>query len=1196
MKNNPLLRTGNNRAIALITVLVIVTLLAILTLAFLSTMDIENRAANSFSDSQRSKMVAQGALAQAIDVLRNNIPEPAPIDKSAATAEALNWAINPGRLTIFDAEGEENTVDLHTGEVTNSPEETTDPDVYSVDLNEPIPGKTAPSICYNVDENGEVDLTTDPPEMRVAWVNILQDPSKEASADNPIIARHAFWIDDESSKLNFNTAYGKPSPEEGPLFHQQYELGMQPLFTQGTEQTDTVFSETNFIRTWALGKQRSVNLDVLFDQLEDIDRDALLAHGFLRGFSRYPEAILDYVNLPEDEKEEWFQKNKYNLTFYSRSPEFNAFGRPRLTTTNIPLSLEGGPNYQMPFIYNGPGAPVVENEKLSGVLHLHSLMGSFGFTHSTVDEATGTNILASNVVNNAQLGMLMRYFGREFPGYENSFIDKYGDEECAQIALNILNMARFATTTMRNGVTGYAIDQAWRTTSVLFAPSGGILGGQVPERLFWQYKKSSGSEPGRFLSSDDVNSRYSGVRLFDNPPDDITFMIPQSPGPFINEVRLVFRPFPARELTAPATDANGDIINANADYPITGGNIIPDRMWLGFRYEIEYYTNPGSPFTRLREFPYKTDFFEVDISSSEAGESFLQRLNQQNWNSGALHTLPTFDADGNQIFDDDGNPVNRRPVNIRRLSSLQVRLNAGQVRAYDPARDIQINRRLVRGAWRYIGRLEGRLGNPEDPRPNINDVPKEFASDSTLNLDIKFRGGMGIRLAGGRARQMIPMGISDRDDEVLDASISIDMSSTINSSISWQIVDPRLSSHKSEWIRDVADDNEAGTPGLPNVGEPEETSDEKSKFRYLQRGPGNISGRPINRPDEYNSASRVSSKGFWSFIHTGIQSGVQFRTIDLAPDESDQSPPDYLLMDLMGATYPLQHDQWKINSTLPDEFSTISFMHSTTGAINLNSKPYPNNQYFKAPMRKKPHEAVFKHLRDDSNIESILQGIETFQENDFFKYVGDLSKVEGYRDPDAEATQLTNEELLRHMIGCLTTKSNTFGVWGVGQTVQKARYNDQNWGVFEDGDTVQGEKRFFALVERYIWPGIDGVPGNAHVSAEGVWDRHAKQAQDIVNLDSEIITDRLFQLPGSPPTRRPAIIQDGEVTEYRSRLELDLTGTYPEYDGPQEVVMDTFAARALGNVTWRESALEDAYNPPQPVIKYRVVYFRYLDE
>jgi hypothetical protein len=292
-------------------------------------------------------------------------------------------------------------------------------------------------------------------------------------------------------------------------------------------------------------------------------------------------------------------------------------------------------------------------------------------------------------------------------------------------------------------------------------------------------------------------------------------------------------------------------------------------------------------------------------------------------------------------------------------------------------------------------------------------------------------------------------------------------------------------------------------------------------------------------------------------------------------------------MDLMGSTYPMQREQWKINSTLPDEFSTISFMHSTAGTINLNSKPFPDNEYFEAPQRTRPLKAVFTNLRSDAEVESLVDAINQYQQDKRFMYTGDLAEVTGYA---AGSTQFEQEDLLRNMIGCLTTKSNTFGVWGVGQVVKKIRQNE-DYGTFEEGDLVRGEKRFYALIERYIWPGIDGVPGNAHVDSQGKWDRIAVQEQDIPADGS--VTNALFQLPGSPPTRRAFREETGE---YGHGVGLDLNGTYPRYDGPQKVEMDKYAEVVFGKVVHDLTALEDAYNPPQPVIKYKVVYFKYLDE
>ncbi|MDB4663002.1 hypothetical protein OAE61_05150, partial [Verrucomicrobiales bacterium] len=157
-------------------------------------------------------------------------------------------------------------------------------------------------------------------------------------------------------------------------------------------------------------------------------------------------------------------------------------------------------------------------------------------------------------------------------------------------------------------------------------------------------------------------------------------------------------------------------------------------------------------------------------------------------------------------------------------------------------------------------------------------------------------------------------------------------------------------------------------------------------------------------------------------------------------------------------------------------------------------------------------------------------------------------------------------------------------VWGVSQVIKKIPGHTE-WGEFEDGDTVLAEKRYHAIVERYIWPGKDGIPGNGHFNSQGIWDKLAIQRAVIPKNGSN--TDTLFQLPGSPP-----LFKAGE----NLRLRLDLKGTYPVFDGPQEVLMGRYTRHALGNVAWERSTLENAMNPPQPVIKYRVVYFKYLDE
>ena len=87
-----------------------------------------------------------------------------------------------------------------------------------------------------------------------------------------------------------------------------------------------------------------------------------------------------------------------------------------------------------------------------------------------------------------------------------------------------------------------------------------------------------------------------------------------------------------------------------------------------------------------------------------------------------------------------------------------------------------------------------------------------------------------------------------------------------------------------------------------------------------------------------------------------------------------------------------------------------------------------------------------------------------------------IPAVENLKAP-ANALQ-TRNDLIRQMIGELTTQSNVFSVWTVGQAIQKVPGNTQ-YDQFENGDRMLGEVRFHFVVERYLDPGADGVYGNS---------------------------------------------------------------------------------------------------------------------
>ena len=82
--------------------------------------------------------------------------------------------------------------------------------------------------------------------------------------------------------------------------------------------------------------------------------------------------------------------------------------------------------------------------------------------------------------------------------------------------------------------------------------------------------------------------------------------------------------------------------------------------------------------------------------------------------------------------------------------------------------------------------------------------------------------------------------------------------------------------------------------------------------------------------------------------------------------------------------------------------------------------------------------------------------------------------------PEIAALRATNNptrnDLVRQIVGALTTQDNVFSVWTAGQTIQKKRGNTQ-YDEFETGDNVLAEVRLHFIIERYLDPGPDGVYG-----------------------------------------------------------------------------------------------------------------------
>lgn len=229
-------RRADESGVALILVLLILVILSGLILAFFSTVTSETTASGSESSAVSAKALAENA----INIVSSQIVE---ASRSGDKANLSSWASQPGMIRTFDQNGhpakayklysskllvEDISGEFKQEEIDNDWSKNT---ALYTDLNEPVRGVDG-LLNYpivNPEAVNDVDgFTIDTPPsggtnalpMPVEWMYVLRDGTlrageksgdnsvtvEAASKTNPIVGRIAFWTDDESCKVNINTA------------------------------------------------------------------------------------------------------------------------------------------------------------------------------------------------------------------------------------------------------------------------------------------------------------------------------------------------------------------------------------------------------------------------------------------------------------------------------------------------------------------------------------------------------------------------------------------------------------------------------------------------------------------------------------------------------------------------------------------------------------------------------------------------------------------------------------------------------------------------------------------------------------------------------------------------------------------------------------------------------------------------------
>ncbi len=1162
----------SSHAFALPFVLLIIVAITVLVTGLFLSITRERAAARTMTENEKAKLVAHAALEHATALL-DNIPQPKPPQSGSlgASINALpnvNWITSPGLLTLV--EGSQVT----EIPLSSNPSASYTPTATDADLNSPLleTDSTGNPIYPIIPAASGV-----PVPLRTAWVNLLADPSQPASKDNPIVARYAFWIDDESTKLNVNCALGKPT---GLDFSKPNPLMTDPL--QGFTGTPagratnriTVKSRTiggapgsgpNCDVNYPLWHFTSENIRVLdtaastvkTDELASAIHNAISLSSLPPAFEfrwkplATPAEIGAFLTGGEPDKEEFLHENLFHLTATGRSPEFNAFGKSRLFWERQMPILDNSLFHQLDYDQDGMSythAGEVEGGRTADPRKKWYPNVS-GFAHA-----------AWNIAH-----LLTR---ADWPGMPaRSFVNKWGGNAAAlreadQVAWNMTAMAAYSAGLERI-TSGDNLAEGHNPTSPM-------LRNRALHSLNAQYGVANAT---RVISGTPTPLFNPNFHLH---PGILSgkAILPWFPTPQINEIALCLQ-----------------FVDVNPALPSGDPN---DKFWVRLWLEVDIQFGGPLPGDDSRRMPtahyggttsdrYRYRFALTDVEYSiqqdgmAAAEIGKQELPQATTSPGGLSKLDC--------------PLLLPPL--------------------PPQPDVFSGDylRIVGGVCAAAKGGNTLFSGTSATKPALAAV---FAKDKRLKVDFKFRMAFGYLTNPPDAiLQLIPVwdnreqaanpantyfvpppGESDRlgitmefdPTLLLDAAGNADPSKVYIRSL--EIADSRLGGNSSAWT--PFKDWDGSSPG--GAAPPETKLDGhrlgQSNFSEQQAGKDKTKIAYFDFLNaSYGSVFPRGSIGMLSVIPTGMQRGIPYDTFKFQPSAGGGELPDWLVLDLFAPA-----------------LQPFAFMHGVMGKINPNASLTPAS----SAERWKPLQALVENCdypgtsgAPSSLVNNILNysfaGID-FGAQGRYDYVGELCEVQGFADQGG--TDWNREGLIRNLANLLTTKSNSFTVWGIAQVVRKSGKNT-GYGAFEAGDRIVGEKRFQALVERSVWPGVDGVPGNA-TTQNGLYTKVAQPA-GYPDYDKSPTgaspSATLGRWIGDVPWASLPTPVFGDKPNY------PISGaTWPVLDGPdtptyQPLTMWPGGSGAnWGDVIHETTPLEQAANPVRAWMRSEIVGFDFLDQ
>ena len=493
------------RGMALLVVLSSLLLLTILVIGLLVRAGTESRSSSHY--------IANTSVRKLTDTVVNIVQA----QINHATSQGANpaspkaWASQPGAIRLFNADGSLSLVyKLYSSDTLTTPDAATlandvpaaawatQPATW-VDVNAPATATESdgtsrtffpvldPRDPSNLNATATIEgfalasppgaTAAQPAPMPVRWMYVLQDGTMVAPAAggtsrtvtvagaskaNPIVGRVAFWTDDETCKVNINTAgdgtfWDTPhyyTPDESNRAMYQPAKGEFQAYP-GHPATTTLQKVFGGLHTPALTGSQLFSLTPRYtyggSQGGTQAAAAAIAPKSSRLFSSIGELLFDPARNPAGLlTPQQLETGRFFLTAHSSAPEVTLFGTPRIAV--------------WPLHATNDAAHRTAIDKL--IAFCSTINGNpYYFTRSNPFSPTADVGLARN---GALLGYLDRLAAAAVPGFGGTFSGKYGTQGIRQILTEMFDYVRI---TNLNDPT---VSSPYLSASSSFAAGGGV--------------------------------------------------------------------------------------------------------------------------------------------------------------------------------------------------------------------------------------------------------------------------------------------------------------------------------------------------------------------------------------------------------------------------------------------------------------------------------------------------------------------------------------------------------------------------------------------------------------------------------------------------------------------------------------------------------------------------------------------------